>query len=901
VVSTAYDGRGNAFLTTWPAFGNAVTYSNPASGQTATLIIYDPAGRVASNGPVSVTFTSGGAYSSVSAQPGDTGSPLGARTWSYVNGANPWWIKYTDEDGQSRFYGLDAFGRTNQILEADGSSTYTNTLKYDLADNLTNLVNAKGENIWWAYDKAGGLAAMADPYLGQWTYVRDYAGRLRVQTDARGDVVSNSYVNAGSQDALGRLQVQTVYSTNYSSHTLVPAFTNAYFYDSSTNAGFTVYPGLLFQVVDSQGWEQTGYDTRARTIKTARYLNLTTNTYTTSFTLDDGNNVTSTAYPNSGPTITNSYFHGGSINLVSLAGGGGSPYYTINAAGYDQFGHVTNFSYGNGVATTRAYYPVSQRLKTITAGSVFSRTYGYTAGNDITNISGTGLTNAVIVTYYNLHRIKSYSGIAGGTNYGYDSAGNITTNSEGGGSRYTYANPRIQAVRTAFGYTNLYDLCGNMLARHGGLTNSQAMVYDPENRLSVIAQAGVMSDEFGYAFDGARLWKRIDQNPTNIQVWIGNIYEQKGGKTLFHVFANGEQVCTFETNSALYGGTSTNAVGYYYHQDSLTSSSVLSGSSGGQAEVNVWFPFGRIQTATPQASFQVSRRFTGQIFDAESGLYYYNARYYDPELGRFIQADDEIPDFANPQSYNRYSYCLNDPLTYDDPTGHSIDLGVVKVLANGYVAEGSGVVQQFAGQTVVGGQLNWAERAAVNLQIATERGDTASQAKYAAQVQHSGVDYATLAAGANNPKQTSQNLLGTGVGFAGSVHTPEVGGQGGAQQTSSGASADAPLTKAERLDMVYNQVTGLPSAKTAQEAMQQMHSTLDQVEDAHSGVAKNPKPGLAPDGRMYPTQPDRMVTGPDGSITATSRSHVTTYGQNGSITVTDKKTGNAVYHKPGGG
>jgi RHS repeat-associated protein len=672
VVSTAYDGRGNAFLTTWSIFGT-IAFTKPTTGLTATWTGYDASGRVNTNCAVSGNFNASGAVTSITTLSGDTGSPLGARTWSYVSGTNPWWIIFTDEDGQVRRYGLDAFGRTNQILEVDGTSIYTNTLKYDQADNLTNLVNADGENIWWAYNDDGGLVAMADPYLGQWTYLRDYAGRLRVQTDARGDVVSNSYVNsAGVQDALGRLQVQTVFSTNYSSHTLIPAFTNLYFYDSSTNTGFTVYPGLLSQVIDSQGWEQNSYDTRARAVKTSRYLNINSNTYTTSFTFDDGDNVTSATYPNSGPTITNSYFHGGNINLVSLAGGSGSPYYTINASGYDEFGHSTNFAYGNGVTTTRSYYSKSKRLQTITAASVFTRTYGYTAGDDITNLSGTGLTNAVTVSYYNLHRIKSYSGISGGPNYGYDPAGNITTNSEGGGSRYTYANPRIQAVRTAFGYTNLYDLCGNMLVRHGGFTNSQAMVYDPQNRLLAIAQAGVMSDEFGYAFDGTRLWKRIDQNQTNIQVWIGNIYEEKGGKKLFHVFAGSEQVCTFETNSALYGGSNTNAAGYYYHQDSLTSSSALSGSLGssGAVEVNVWFPFGRVQTATPQASFQVSRRFTGQVFDAESGLYYYNARYYDPELGRFIQPDDTISDYGNPQSYNRYSYCVNDPLRYTDPTGH---------------------------------------------------------------------------------------------------------------------------------------------------------------------------------------------------------------------------------------
>lgn len=670
VVSTCYDGRGNAFLTTWPTFGT-IGFTKPASGM-ATWTGYDAAGRVATNRAVNATFNSTtGAFSSKTDSGGDTGvSPLGPTTWSYVNGSDPWWIIVTDPDNQTRRYGLDAFGRTNQIQEVDGTSTYTNLLKYDLADNLTNIVNANGENIYWAYNDAGGLVAMADPYLGQWTYVRDYAGRVRVQTDARGDVISNSYVNvSGSQDPLGRLQVQTAFSPVYSNHTLVPAYTNTFVYDSSDDGNYVVYPSQLYKVVDKQGYEKTGYDSLARTIKTTRYLNINTNTYTTTNGYDTGDNVTTIGYPNGGPTINYSYFNGRAVKQVSL-GGGSYNYYTASPTSFDEFGHTTNFVYGSGLTTTRTYYSTSKRLETIsagTSGSVFTRTYQYTAGNDVTSLNGTGVTNTI--TYFNLHRIKTYSGLSG--SYGYDAAGNMTTNIEGGGSKYIYSTPRTEAVRTAFGFTNLYDLCGNMMVRHGGLTNAQALTYDPENRLSVIAQAGVFACEFGYAYDGTRLWKHINQNPTNIQVWIGNIYEEKGGKKLFHVFAGGEQVCTFETNSALFGNSGdTNRVAYYYHQDNLNSSSALSGSSGAQQEVNVYYPFGRTQTASPQASFQVSRRFTGQVFDAESGLYYYVGRYYDPELGRFIQADTIIPNIANPQSYNRYSYVLNDPLRYADPDGH---------------------------------------------------------------------------------------------------------------------------------------------------------------------------------------------------------------------------------------
>jgi len=73
----------------------------------------------------------------------------------------------------------------------------------------------------------------------------------------------------------------------------------------------------------------------------------------------------------------------------------------------------------------------------------------------------------------------------------------------------------------------------------------------------------------------------------------------------------------------------------------------------------------------PQAANDDRRTsYTGQTYDAESGLYYYNARYYNPELGRFIQADTIVPDAKNLQAHNRYSYTENNPLKYVDPSGH---------------------------------------------------------------------------------------------------------------------------------------------------------------------------------------------------------------------------------------
>ena len=429
---------------------------------------------------------------------------------------------------------------------------------------------------------------------------------------------------------------------------------------------------------------------------TTRHLNINNQDYTTSYTYNDGDKVAAIVYPNSGPTVNYVYFTGGTIKQVTRSADN-YPYYDVSAANYDQFGHVTQFKYGNGVVTTRGYYSASDRLQSISS-SVF-RQFAYTASDDISSLSGSGISGTTSVTYDPLHRISTYSGSSGlSGSYSYDAVGSILQNIEGGGSTYTYGNSRKQAVKTAFGYNYLYDLCGNMIVRHGATSGSQALGYDPENRLTTFSQAGNIVVEYGYADDGTRLWKRINQDPAQVQLWIGKIYEEKNDasgvhRTLFHVFAGDQQVCTFEAGSALAVPSGNGSlIGYYYHEDNLNSSSALSSSGGSPQEVDVYYPFGRTEAGTLQTSFQVSRRFTGQILDAETGLYYYNARYYDPELGRFIQPDTVIQDLSNPQSFNRYSYCVNNPLRYTDPTG--LDYwGDVGGMFIGYYQAGAGLVR----------------------------------------------------------------------------------------------------------------------------------------------------------------------------------------------------------------
>ena len=122
---------------------------------------------------------------------------------------------------------------------------------------------------------------------------------------------------------------------------------------------------------------------------------------------------------------------------------------------------------------------------------------------------------------------------------------------------------------------------------------------------------------------------------------------------------------------------------YYTYTDHLGSVVAMSNTAGGVVSGSLarYDPFGNYRTwpgsnVNPTIS---DRGFTGHVHDNTGvyptenvGLIYMNARYYLPEVGRFVSADTIVPDPVNPQSYNRYSYALNSPVNFTDPGGHCV-------------------------------------------------------------------------------------------------------------------------------------------------------------------------------------------------------------------------------------
>jgi RHS repeat-associated protein len=119
-------------------------------------------------------------------------------------------------------------------------------------------------------------------------------------------------------------------------------------------------------------------------------------------------------------------------------------------------------------------------------------------------------------------------------------------------------------------------------------------------------------------------------------------------------------------------GTASAGTVNYLLGDHLGSTAITLDSAGGRLNTNTelrYYPYGVVRYTA--GATLTSFNFTGQRKDSGSGLLFYNARWYDPQIGRFLQADTIVPAPGDPQSLNRYAYVRNNPLRRVDPTGHA--------------------------------------------------------------------------------------------------------------------------------------------------------------------------------------------------------------------------------------
>ena len=109
---------------------------------------------------------------------------------------------------------------------------------------------------------------------------------------------------------------------------------------------------------------------------------------------------------------------------------------------------------------------------------------------------------------------------------------------------------------------------------------------------------------------------------------------------------------------------------WFYHNGQIGSSALVTDALGNEATGFLYLPYGEIDQAHSNGGYSTTFDFTSQERDPESDLMYYRSRFYDPSIGRFLTPDSTIPNWRDPQAFNRYAYVDGNPIRYTDPTGH---------------------------------------------------------------------------------------------------------------------------------------------------------------------------------------------------------------------------------------
>ena len=126
---------------------------------------------------------------------------------------------------------------------------------------------------------------------------------------------------------------------------------------------------------------------------------------------------------------------------------------------------------------------------------------------------------------------------------------------------------------------------------------------------------------------------------------------------------------SYDANGAPLTMTYNGTVYYYITnlQGDVTSLQQANGNTGAQYAYDAW---GNIIAMTGTLAELNPLRYRGYVYDQETGFYYVSSRYYDPEVGRFLNADSVMSDVGQIQGYNLFAYCLNNPVNMTYDSGH---------------------------------------------------------------------------------------------------------------------------------------------------------------------------------------------------------------------------------------
>ncbi len=625
---------------------------------------------------------------------------------------------------QSRKETRNGWGQITKITDnIGGIIEYSYTLKGDLKTATTTAAGASAISVRMCYDSLGRKIGMLDPDkggfkatvtsctnfnasappVGWWSYQYDAFGELVKQTDAKGQTTTMTY------DIVGRMLTRTDKFANGS----IDAYTRWYYDKQINGSAQTGAKGQVTAVINNADGSQVctsashctyyTYDALTRPIQTkVQYPNISTN-FITSVQYDEFGRAYEQRDPLQGvvlgtsgmQTLFNQFGYG--YKKLDLSDGQLlQETLTTNARG-----QVLTEKRGNGAVTTNTYYDATGLLKNQRAtvsnlgAAIQNNTYVWDTLGNLTSrqnqsaaVGGTSSKNLSESFFYDgLNRLIKTT-TAGSSvvpkcnndtqDISYNGYGNVTCKNIVGAYAYaagTAAGPHAVTSTTADGsYT--YDNNGNQI---GGV--GRTLAYTSYDMVSSFSKDASNNVTFKYGPDRAR-WQRVDKKTgvaDTTTTYIGNIERIEFGTTIEWKRYVGGVVYTYKTNSS---NVLSSTDKRYIYNDHLGSLDVITDALGRVSHSESFDPWGARRAGEDWKTFNpetlkianftrpiTTRGFTGHEMVDDMGIIHMNGRIYDPRLARFLQADPFIQAAGNTQSYNRYSYVLNNPLNMTDPSG----------------------------------------------------------------------------------------------------------------------------------------------------------------------------------------------------------------------------------------
>ena len=548
----------------------------------------------------------------------------------------------TNPLGQQNTRSVNDLGQMIKSIDNLGNAIqYT----YDSFGNLVELRDPAGNVTTMVYDIRGNKLSMNDPDSGLTSYQYNPLGELLSQTDAIGNTVAFEY------DKLGRLVERNE-----------PEGVSLWEYDSAPNG-----IGKLSRVTQNNSFEEIySYDEWGRPVQTETII------YGDAFLVnqdyDQYSRPKTLTYP-SGFQIYNAYNSFGFLHEVRRSEDNWSLW---RANAFNAKGQLEMQTYGNGLVNHRSHDVFTGHLQKTRITNVQDLSFNFDAIGNLVQRQD-HLEAAVENFEYDALNRLTRSDVLGEVSIemSYDILGNITSKSDVGTYTYGENGAGPHAVTSTTGLINEwyeYDANGNRISSNEGWIeytsfNKPHWIEDDDAEVS-----------FEYGPNRNRIIQAVNKDGVETtKYYIGGLYEEEyadDGYKAIHFIRGGGSTAAIYTEKE--DGTEATR---FLHKDHLGSLHTITDEAGNVTEVLSFDAWGNRRNAdwTPATSEiepeETNRGFTGhEHLDAVS-LVHMNGRVYDPVIGRFLSPDPHIQAPENTQSLNRYSYVLNNPLSYTDPSG----------------------------------------------------------------------------------------------------------------------------------------------------------------------------------------------------------------------------------------